>query len=135
MYTSDHIMKQLKTLIVDDIRLIRVELRMILNEYEVFDIIGEASNVEDARTLISELKPDVVFLDIQMPGLTGFDLLDEIDIDFKLVFISSYFDQYYEKATKYAPVDFLTKPINKDKLETVINKLLPHFGQKNEAVY
>ena len=128
-------MKQLRTLIIDDIRLIRVELRMILNEYKVFDIVGEASNVKEAKKLISELKPDVVFLDIQMPGLSGFDLLDEINIDFKLVFISSYFDQYYEKATKYSPVDFLTKPINKDKLVTVINKLIPDFGQKSEAVY
>jgi len=126
-------MKKLRTLIVDDIRLIRVELRMILKEYRVIDIIGEASNVADAKRLILELKPDVVFLDIQLPGLTGFDLLDEIDIDFKLVFISSYFEQYYEKATKYAPVDFLTKPINKDKLVTVINKLIPHFGQKSKA--
>jgi len=128
-------MKQLRTLIIDDIRLIRVELRMILNEYKVFDIVGEASNVQEAKKLISELKPDVVFLDIQMPGLSGFDLLDAINIDFKLVFISSYFDQYYEKATKYSPVDFLTKPINKDKLATVINKLIPHFGQKSEAVH
>jgi two-component system LytT family response regulator len=128
-------MKPLRTLIIDDIRLIRLELKMILSEYPEIDIIGEASNVHDAKAMILKLNPDLVFLDIQLPGLSGFDLLNQIEINFKLVFISSYFDQYFEKARKYAPVDFLTKPINKDKLMNVVKKLSSHKDQKNKAVY
>ncbi len=127
-------MEPLRTLIVDDVRLIRVELKMILSEYPEIDIIGEASNVREAKYLISELKPDVVFLDIQLPGPSGFDLLDRIEVNFKLVFISSYFDQYYEKAKKYNPVDFLTKPISKEKLVTAISKLSPEIMQKYKVI-
>jgi two-component system LytT family response regulator len=98
---------------------------MILGDYPEIEVIGEASNVRDAKYLISELKPDVVFLDIQLPGQSGLDLLDQIEREFKIVFISSYFDQYYERAKKYKPVDFLSKPINKDRLLQAINKLFP----------
>ena len=127
-------MEPLRTLIVDDVRLIRVELKMILSDYPEIEVIGEASNVREAKYMISELKPDVVFLDIQLPGPSGFDLLDQIEVNFKLVFISSYFDQYYEKAKKYNPVDFLTKPISKEKLVTAISKLSPEIKQKYKVI-
>ena len=127
-------MKPLRTLIVDDVRLIRVELKMILSDYSEIEVIGEASNVREAKYMISELKPDVVFLDIQLPGPSGFDLLDQLEVNFKLVFISSYFDQYYEKAKKYNPVDFLTKPISKEKLVTAIGKLSPKIKQKYKVI-
>ena len=127
-------MEPLRTLIVDDVRLIRVELKMILSDYPEIDIIGEASNVREAKYLISELKPDVVFLDIQLPGPSGFDLLDQLEVNFKLVFISSYFDQYYEKAKKYNPVDFLTKPISQEKLVTAISKLSLEIKQKYKVI-
>ena len=116
-------MKSIRTVIVDDVRLVRIELKMILSEYPEIDIIGEASNTCDAISMISELKPDLVFLDIQLPGSSGFDLLDQIELNFKLIFISSYFDQYYERAKKYNPLDFLTKPINKKKLVKAISNL------------
>ena len=127
-------MNPLRTLIIDDVRLIRVELKMILSEYPEIDIIGEASNVREARYLISELKPDVVFLDIQLPGPSGFDLLDQIDVNFKLVFISSYFEQYYERARNYNPVDFLTKPIGKEKLLRVLEKLSPNILDRDKVI-
>ncbi len=115
-------MVQLKTIIVDDKWLIRSELKYMLSRYPSIKVVGEAENADEAIRLITEQKPDAVFLDIQMPGSSGFDLLDNLDIDFKLVFISA-FKKYITEAKKYHPVEFLLKPINAEKLSKTINKL------------
>ena len=75
---------------------------------------GEANNGQKAKEIITELKPDAVFLDIRLPKLTGFELLDCIDIDFQVVFISS-FDKYFSEAQKYNATDFLMKPVKNGK--------------------
>ena len=116
-------MKRLKALIIDDVRLIRTELKMILRDYQEIEVIGEAGNVNDTLKLIREQKPDVLFLDIHLPGPSGFDLLDIIDVDLKIIFISSYFHKYSTKAKKYNPVGFLSKPISKEKLSEAIKKI------------
>lgn len=115
-------MQKMKAVIVDDVQLIRTELISMLLEYPEIDVIGEASNGETAIEMIKNLKPDVVFLDIQMPVLSGFKMLDSVDVDFKIIFVSS-FDKYMPEAQKYNAVDFLMKPINKKKLATAIKKL------------
>ena len=68
----------MKALIVDDERLARVELRRLLSPYKEIKIVGEAVNAEDALNKITELRPDIIFLDIQMPGKNGFQLLEEL---------------------------------------------------------
>jgi two-component system LytT family response regulator len=113
-----------KVLIVDDEWLIRSELRDLLKQYSHIRVVGEAGSVEDAERLIDHEKPDAVFLDIQMPGKSGFDLLNRTSRAFKVVFISA-FNQYMETARKYEPVDYLLKPISKPQLAQVIQKLQP----------
>jgi two-component system, LytTR family, response regulator len=118
-------MHPFKILIVDDEWLIRSELRDLLTQYHNIRVVGEAGSVDDAERLIDDIKPDVVFLDIQMPGKSGFELLDRRGRTFQVVFISA-FNQYMEAAQKYNPVDYLLKPISKPQLAQVIQKLLRH---------
>ncbi len=127
-------MDQIKALLVDDMRLIRTELKYLLGEYPDIEIVGEAANADNAAQLVSKLKPDVVFLDIYLPGQSGFDFLDNVKGDFKVIFISSFYNKYSEEAQRYKPVDFLMKPINKQKLSKAIHKLYDYYilKQKNE---
>ena len=115
-------MKRMKTLIIDDEWLIRSELKTMLVQYPNIDVVGEAANVMDAIKLCELLKPDLVFLDIHMPGGSGFDFLSRVNGNFKLVFITA-FDQFLSDAKKYRAIDYLMKPISKDKLSMVIKKL------------
>jgi len=115
-------MNRIKTLIIDDEWLIRSELKTMLVQYPNIDVIGEATNVNEAVKLCEALKPDLVFLDIHMPCGSGFDFLNRVNGDFKLVFITA-FDQYLNEAKKYQAIDYLMKPISKDKLLKVIQKL------------
>ena len=116
-------MDHLKAIIVDDIRLIRTELKHMLSEYPEIKVVGEAANADQASQLVSDLKPDVVFLDIHLPGHSGFDFLSNFNVDFKVIFISAFHNKYSKDAQKYKPVDFLMKPINKQKLSKAIQKL------------
>lgn len=115
-------MKPIKTLIIDDEWLIRSELKTMLVQYPNIDVIGEAANVNEAVKLCTNLKPDLVFLDIHIPGGSGFDFLNRVNGDFKLVFITA-FDQFLNEAMKYQAIDYLMKPISKEKLSIVIQKL------------
>jgi two-component system LytT family response regulator len=115
-------MNRIKTLIIDDEWLIRSELKTMLVQYPNIDVIGEAANVMDAIKLYESMKPDLVFLDIHMPGGSGFDFLSRVNGDFKLVFITA-FDHFLNEAKKYRAIDYLMKPISKDKLSKVIQKL------------
>ena len=115
-------MDRMKTLIIDDEWLIRSELKTMLVQYPNIDVVGEAANVMDAIKLCELLKPDLVFLDIHMPGGSGFDFLSRVNGNFKLVFITA-FDQFLSDAKKYRAIDYLMKPISKDKLSMVIKKL------------
>lgn len=116
------IMKKLSTIIIDDEWLIRSELKRMLDQHEKIKIIGEAANFSEASHLIVEKKPDLVFLDIQLPGGSGFDLLDKLTVNFKTVFISA-FDQYVSKAEEYNAEAILLKPISMDELMKVIDKI------------
>jgi len=94
----------------------------MLIQYPNIDVIGEAANLNEAVKLCESLKPDLIFLDIHIPGGSGFDFLNRVNGDFKLVFITA-FDQYLNEAKKYRAIDYLMKPISKDKLARVIRKL------------
>lgn len=115
-------MNRIKTLIIDDEWLIRSELKTMLTQYSNIDVIGEAANVTEAVKLCTDLKPDLVFLDIHIPGGSGFNFLSRVNGDFKLVFITA-FDQYLDEAKNYRAIDYLMKPINREKLARVIQKL------------
>ncbi len=115
-------MNSYKTLIIEDEWLIRAELKNMLSHHPNIELVGEAANVMDAIKLYHELKPDLVFLDIQLPGGSGFDFLGRVKGHFKLVFITG-FDQYLDEAKNYQAIDYLMKPINKKKLSKVIQKL------------
>ncbi len=113
----------MKAIIIDDERLARVELKRLLSPFKEINVVGEAVNVEDALTKISELNPDLIFLDIQMPGKNGFELLEELDSVPRVVFTTAY-DEYALKAFEYNALDYLLKPIEPKRLEDAIKKII-----------
>ncbi|KYG81415.1 LytTR family two component transcriptional regulator [Roseivirga ehrenbergii] len=113
----------MKALIIDDERLARKELTNLLQEYPEIDIVGEAVNAEDAQEKINSLKPDLLFLDIQMPEKTGFELLESLDNVPEVIFTTAY-DEYALKAFDFNALDYLLKPIEPDRLKDALNKLL-----------
>ncbi len=113
----------MKALIIDDERLARVELKRLLSAYKEIKIIGEAVNAKDAAEQIAKLNPDLIFLDIQMPGKSGFELLEELDTVPTVVFTTAY-DEYALKAFEYNALDYLVKPIEPTRLEDTVKKLI-----------
>ncbi len=113
----------MKALIIDDERLARTELRRLLEPFKEIQIVGEAVNVDDAIEKISQLSPELLFLDIQMPGKSGFDLLEMLDKVPKVIFTTAY-DEYALKAFEYNALDYLLKPIEPKRLEEAIRKIV-----------
>jgi two-component system LytT family response regulator len=114
----------MKALIVDDEPLARRELRRLLAEYPWVSVIGEAGNVDEAQAAIDSLAPELVFLDIQMPGGTGFDLLTRLDRVPRIIFTTAY-DQFAVKAFEVNALDYLLKPIEPERLAMAIGKIQP----------
>jgi two-component system, LytTR family, response regulator len=114
----------MKVFIVDDERLGRAELRRLLAAHPEFELVGEARTGEEALRLIPELGPDLLLLDIQMPGMSGFDLLDRLDDLPQVVFTTAY-DQYAIKAFEVNALDYLLKPIAPDRLAAALAKVKP----------
>lgn len=112
----------MRALIIDDERLARKELITLLSQYDQVEVVGEANNVDDAKEKIESLAPDVVFLDIQMPEKTGFDLLEELDQVPHVVFTTAY-DEYALKAFQVNALDYLLKPIEPKRLGEAIERL------------
>ncbi|WP_158860752.1 LytR/AlgR family response regulator transcription factor [Lunatibacter salilacus] len=112
----------MRALIVDDERLARKELTNLLSTHENIEVVGEALNVEDAKEKIEQLQPDVIFLDIQMPEKTGFDLLEELDHVPLVVFITAY-DEFAIQAFQVNALDYLLKPIEPARLAETLVKL------------
>lgn len=112
----------MRALVIDDERLARKELINLLNQLETVEVVGEAVNVEDAKEKIDQLHPDVIFLDIQMPEKTGFDLLEELDNLPHVIFTTAY-DEYALKAFQVNALDYLLKPIEPKRLEDAVLKL------------
>ncbi len=113
---------KLKAIIVDDEWLVRSELRVMLDEFSELEIVGEAANVAQAIPLIQEIKPDVIFLDIQMPGASGFDLIEMNPIDAEIIFITAY-DKYAIQAFEVNALDYLLKPISRERLAHAVSRL------------
>ncbi len=112
----------IKTLIIDDERLARNELRKLLSEFPDIEVVDEATNVDEGVEKIDLLNPDLVFLDIQMPGKTGFDLLQEVEKAPRVIFTTAY-DEYALKAFEVNAFDYLLKPVEPKRLSDAIQKL------------
>lgn len=112
----------MKALVIDDEPLARRELRRLLAAFPAVEVIGEAGNIDDARVAIDSLAPDVIFLDIQMPGGTGFDLLAQLERVPRVVFTTAY-DQYAVKAFEVNALDYLLKPIEPERLAMALRKI------------
>jgi two-component system LytT family response regulator len=121
----------MRAIVIDDERLARKELITLLNQLETVEVVGEAVNVEDAKEKIDQLSPDVIFLDIQMPEKTGFDLLEELDNVPHVIFTTAY-DEYALKAFQVNALDYLLKPIEPKRLEEAIQKLSGKFESQSK---
>jgi two-component system, LytTR family, response regulator len=119
----------MKALIVDDERLARKELMKLLEEHPSIEIIGEAMNADEADKMIEELNPDLLFLDIQMPGRTGFQLLESLDTVPMVVFTTAY-DEFALKAFEVNALDYLLKPIQPERLSEAVHKVLEKERQR-----
>ncbi len=124
----------MKAIIIDDERLARQELRNLLAAYPEIQIVGEAANAEQAIKSIEQLNPDVIFLDIQMPGKNGFELLEEISGVPEVVFVTA-FDEYAIRAFEVNALDYLLKPIQPSRLAETVKKILNKESiEKSETI-
>ncbi|MBK9289033.1 MAG: response regulator transcription factor [Flavobacteriales bacterium] len=117
----------MKALIIDDERLARKELSTLLEKHEGIQVVGEAANADEAEERIAELKPDLLFLDINMPGRDGFQLLESLDHAPHVIFVTAY-DEHALHAFQVNALDYLMKPIDPERLEAALNKL-PQKGE------
>ena len=114
--------KKFTALIVDDERLSRKDLVSLLSDFPNIKIVGEADDVSTAVKAVEQLNPDVIFLDIQMPGESGFDLLPKIKTSAKVIFVTA-FDEFAIRAFEVNALDYLLKPINPERLAQTVNRL------------
>ena len=123
---------KIRALIVDDEELARIDLRHMLADHSSIEIVGEASTIKEAKKAILELKPDVIFLDIEFPGESGFDLLDKIVESTKVVFITA-FDEFAIRAFEVNACDYLLKPVSIKRLDQSIKRLKPIADIENQS--
>ncbi len=121
----------MKSIIVDDSNLARQELKHLLKAFDDVQIIGEAENAEEAQALIEELKPELVFLDIQMPDKDGFELLATMEDVPEVIFITA-FDQYAMKAFDHNALDYLQKPVKEDRLSLALERAREKINSRAE---
>lgn len=115
----------IKALIIDDERLARAELRDILRAHPEVEVGGEAANAADARRLIAQHKPSLIFLDVQMPEETGFDLLASLGENAPHVIFTTAYDEHALRAFEFAAKDYLLKPISPARFASAIQRLVP----------
>ena len=112
-----------KAIIIDDERLARNELKKLLADFPEIEVIGEAANAQEGIEKIEQLMPDLIFLDIQMPGKTGFDMLLELERAPHVIFTTAY-DEFALKAFEVNALDYLMKPVEPKRLADALHKLL-----------
>ena len=124
-------MKKITAIIVEDSRLARNELKDLLKEIPEVEIIAEAENAHVAFELISSQNPDLIFLDIQLPGKDGFQLLEMLE-NVPMVVFTTAFDEFAIKSFEYNTLDYLMKPINSKRLSQAIEKVKLKLAEKTE---
>jgi len=122
------------TLIVDDEALARRGLQLRLDKYEDVNIVGQCANGREALAAIPELDPDLLFLDIQMPGVDGFDVVRQLQgDDMPLVIFATAFDQYAIKAFDVHAIDYILKPVDEEHLDRALQRAREQLSQKSDA--
>jgi two-component system LytT family response regulator len=119
----------MKSILVEDSRLARQELKNLLEGHPEIEVIGEASHAEEARQLIETHQPDLLFLDIQLPGRNGFELLEMLDRSPMVVFTTA-FNEYAVKSFEYNALDYLLKPIRPERLAATIKKVVDRWQKQ-----
>ncbi len=122
----------MKTLVVEDSRLAREGLIRMLATYKHLDIIGAAKDAEEAFNIIQKIQPELIFLDIHMPGENGFELLAKLDYEPRIIFTTAY-SEYAIQSFEHNTIDYLLKPISHERLATAINKLTPQINEERHA--
>jgi two-component system LytT family response regulator len=123
----------MKTLLVDDERLARNELRRLLAAHEDIEIVGEAVDVEDAIVKVRALKPDLIFLDVQMPGDDGFSLLEQLTAPLPSIIFTTAYDEFAVKAFEFNALDYLLKPVDPNRLVAALEKTRARDGDSPVA--
>jgi two-component system LytT family response regulator len=121
----------MRAIIIDDERLARAELRKLLQDFPEVEVVDEAANAEEGIAKIEAQNPDLIFLDIQMPGKTGFDMLSSLEKSPNVIFTTAY-DEYALKAFEVNALDYLLKPVEPKRLADAIQKL--HFIESKEPI-
>ena len=124
-------MKKLVTIIIEDEKPARDLLKAYLEEYEQMEIMGEYDNGFEGLKAVNEKKPDVIFLDVQMPKLTGFEMLEVLEHDPEVIFTTAY-DQYAIQAFEQNAVDYLLKPFSRDRFKEAIGRLEARFKKADK---
>ena len=124
--------KRWRALIVDDEELARHIIRELLQPHTEIAIAAECANGFEAVKAFAEHKPDLIFLDVQMPKLTGFDVLELIGEDVSVIFVTAY-DQYAMRAFEVNAVDYLLKPIGKERFEAALERAKSRLGEKSPS--
>lgn len=119
--------------IIDDEKLARDLLKEYLENYPDIEVLDEADQGTDAVEKIDKLKPDIVFLDVQMPGMTGFDVLEDIEHEPYVIFVTAY-DQYAIKAFEKNAVDYLLKPLDEERFRNAVNRALKRKTLEHSSI-
>jgi len=118
----------MKALLIDDERLARNELRRLLAAFSAITIVGEAANAAQARTQIAAQHPDLLFLDVQMPGETGMQLLESLEPPVPQVIFTTAYDEFAVKAFELNALDYLLKPVDPTRLAAAVERLQVKAG-------
>jgi two-component system, LytTR family, response regulator len=122
----------IRCMIIDDERLARQEMRKLLDSYLQIEIVDEAQNADEAIEKIHKSKPDLIFLDIQMPGKNGFELLSELEYTPAVIFVTAY-DEYALNAFEINALDYVLKPVDETRLQKAISKLQDKIIEKHKT--
>ena len=122
-------MPKIKAILVDEERLARVNLRRLLEPFSDIEIAGEADSCAGALELIYLKSPQLIFLDFQLRGETGFDLLGLIDKSIKVIFVTA-FDEDFIRRPELNPVDYLSKPVNPELLKQTVERVKKQMGNR-----
>lgn len=123
-------MRKFRALVIDDEKLARKAIISLIRDFPAIEVAGEADDANQAAGLIAKHDPDLLFLDIQMPGKTGFDLLNEVEYKGEVIFITAY-DEYALRAFEINALDYLMKPISPDRFKKAIQRL--HEKEERQA--
>jgi len=128
-------MRNIRTLIIDDERGARLELVRMLKSYPQITVLGEAANADEAERLIGLLTPELIFLDIQMPGRSGFELLENLVHVPQVIFVTA-FDSYAVQAFEVSAMDYLMKPVREERFKSAVDKAIKKIiADDNAAVF